>query len=668
MGIELDYNELLRKSTTTCNVDAETHVHKQKLIYLQSFLINLYNSYAGVNEDILLKILTIENIQEFILPSLTHQTFLVDEPDPIEDSRSCNILGSYTSNMCLMIYFSKRFNEIIFEHKGEEFLTYFKKVADASYEMFSKWCHSLGIHEYLRYKTCLINYDDPNGIRREIRYNFIANHEEMKKLLFGFLGATEMLFDSCTVPNTGWSVCYNILCYFLDREDFPKELSYYKDKIETKSKWKEWAEDKNWKNRIPSHVGLFDSVMLPTDMYGRQICEYRLKELWYITEDGVRVDCPRKLMLMWRYQDKVCPKSKEAEEYLSKLAIKWLEDSLGFKYEKKKLPPWSELIDNTISLSGFKESNDTYDQFSKKDGIIIMTQKSGVNVKTYDQITENPEEFVDFLKKLYSEKGGVPTHIVNQCVNLTNVDMFVKPGFTHKTMIEPKDYEKLETVGDSILNKCVVWYLMRRFPNFYFQSREVVFDHNLYTEMKKIYTGKEEAIKYCKILGLAKWIRFKEIIIALPLKYSYVIAHKKEDVCEDVTEAFFSCTYNLFEQIEQGYGYKVCYNIMQSVLDTIDINPDYDSIRDPKNKLTDYIKKCKDKWGDNFIINDVAYKSKEVNISGRKQYIITLELEATLNSQPVRKFSNSSTHVKKQSAEEAVAELGYQWIKKTYPL
>lgn len=663
MGLDLDYNDLLKKSTE-CIIDAETVVHKQKLVYLQSFLINLYNTYAGINEDILLKIVTIENIKEFILPALTHSTFLVDEPDPIEDSKSMYILGNYTSLMCLMLYFSKRFEDILFESKGDEFFTQFKKVSDTSYEMFSRWCHTLGIHEYLRYKTCLIQYEQ-GDTQREIRYKFSASPEEMKKLLYAFLGATEMLFDSCTVSNTGWSVCYNILSYFLDREHFPRDIMYYKEKIDTKTKWKEWSEDKKWKTRISSFIGAFDSITLPVDVYGRQIYEYRLKELWYTTEDGTRVDCPRKLLIMWKYQD-ISPKSKEAEEYLSKLAVKWLEDNLGFKYEKRKASSLDELINNSINMAGFKEIGETYEQFSKKDGIVVMTQKSGSPVKTFDSISDQPEEFIKFLRQLYAKSGSVPEHVLDKCLTTTNIEVFIKPGFTHETMLESRNYETLETVGDSILNKCVVWYLMRRFPNFYFQARDDHLDHSLYTEMKKRFTAKGELIKFCKTIGLNKWIRFKEIIIAQPTKYLYAVAHKKEDVCEDVMEAFLCCTYLLFNTVCQGYGYKVCYNIMQEILDGIDINPDYDVYRDPKNKLTDYIKLCKEKWGDSFIINDVEYKSKEVHIAGRKQYIVALDLTAVLKNNPSIKFSQTGTNVKKQKAEEDVAELGYQWIKKTF--
>ena len=663
MGLELDYNDLLKKSND-CVVDSETVVHKQKLVYLQSFLINLYNTYAGIHEDVLLKIITIENIKEFILPSLTHATFLVDEPDPIEDSRTMYILGNYTSSMCLMIYFSKRFEDILFESKGDEFFTQFKKVSDGSYEMFSRWCHTLGIHEYLRYKTCVIHYEQ-SDMQREIRYKFEANQEEMKKLLYAFLGATEMLFDSCSVSNTGWSVCYNILSYFLDRENFPRDIMYYKDKLDTKTKWKEWSEDKKWKSRIPSFLGAFDSITLPLDAYGRQVYEYRLKELWYTTEDGVRIDCPRKLLMMWKYAD-ITPKSKDGEEYLSKLAVKWLEDNLGFRYEKRKMPTLNELVDNTVSLSGFKEIGETYEQFVKKDNTVVITQKSGSSVKTFDSISDSPEDFIKFLRHLYVEYGSVPETILDECLTTTNTELFIKPGFTHETMLESKNYETLETVGDSILNKCVVWYLMRRFPNFYFQARENTLDHSLYTEMKKRFTAKSEVIKFCKTIGLNKWIRFKEIIIAQPAKYLYAVAHKKEDVCEDVMEAFLCCTYLLFNTVYQGYGYKVCYNIMQKILDNEDIIPDYDVYRDPKNKLTDYIKLCKDKWGDNFTINDVEYKSREIQIAGRKQYNVSLELEGKLNNKHSAKFSQSTTNVKKQKAQEDVAELGYQWIKKTF--
>ena len=153
--------------------------------------------------------------------------------------------------------------------------------------------------------------------------------------------------------------------------------------------------------------------------------------------------------------------------------------------------------------------------------------------------------------------------------------------FTHKTANEENNYEYLEFLGDTTLNKSIAWYLSRRFPQL-----------NCPQGVKVLTRLKINLISKRSFAGFAKQLGFWNFVSA----DSEVRSMKMDKTLEDVFEAFFGATELLIdERIRQGAGYSICYNIIDNILNTHDISLKYEDLFDSKTRL----KEIFDHFGEN---------------------------------------------------------------------
>lgn len=143
--------------------------------------------------------------------------------------------------------------------------------------------------------------------------------------------------------------------------------------------------------------------------------------------------------------------------------------------------------------------------------------------------------------------------------------------FTHKTADQNNNYEFLEFVGDTTLNKAIAWYLARRFPQL-----------NCASGVKVLTRMKINLISKRSFASFAKKLCFWSFISA----DSETRETRMEKTLEDVFEAFFGATELLIDdRIRLGAGYHVCYNIISSLLDDTEISLDYELLFDAKTRL-----------------------------------------------------------------------------------
>lgn len=192
-------------------------------------------------------------------------------------------------------------------------------------------------------------------------------------------------------------------------------------------------------------------------------------------------------------------------------------------------------------------------------------------------------DFKMALVNLLVTRGGVEENIARELLDDRGLKL-MKLAFTHPSMLEEKNYELYETLGDSTLNKCIVWYLTRRFPQIKYSSS----GNEVITELKKTAVSKGSYSKHLDTLGLSKFIRYRQLPYTMGDKQLYITIDNS--MKEDVFEAMMGALEDLIDsKIMIGTGYTVIYNILTSILDTMYISIDLNEIVDAKTKLNEVV-------------------------------------------------------------------------------
>lgn len=145
-------------------------------------------------------------------------------------------------------------------------------------------------------------------------------------------------------------------------------------------------------------------------------------------------------------------------------------------------------------------------------------------------------------------------------------------AFTHSTA-GPQNYEFLEILGDNSLNKCVFWYLSRRFPQLNGPGGSDMLAR------LKINTIKKESLA-----SIAESLQFWNFISISNEKRND--PKEKLSLLEDVCEAFFAVVELMIDEHTQiGIGYSVVYNIFSKLLDQKEIHIKYEEIVDANTRI-----------------------------------------------------------------------------------
>lgn len=144
-------------------------------------------------------------------------------------------------------------------------------------------------------------------------------------------------------------------------------------------------------------------------------------------------------------------------------------------------------------------------------------------------------------------------------------------AFTNAIADPVNNYEFYEILGDATVNKSMVWYLFRRFPEL-----NCVEGGGILSRLKQQLVAKES------FSNLAYGIKFWDFVTVD--KKSKEMNRKK--ILEDVFEAFFGVTeYILDTRIKLGVGSVICYQILETLMDGIQISTRYEYLYDAKTRL-----------------------------------------------------------------------------------
>jgi len=241
----------------------------------------------------------------------------------------------------------------------------------------------------------------------------------------------------------------------------------------------------------------------------------------------------------------------------------------------------------------------------KKRKIRIKKNVLDWNAKLHDH---NPNDYYKFIYTLLSNYGLLSDDEINKILDSEGMKMMTS-AVTHWSVAEEvDDYEVWETLGDSTLNKIMVWYMFRRFPEA--TSEEL-------TEAKKINVSKGQFPVYAHTLNLPQFVRYRSVNYQSGKNILTISLDKS--MKEDTFEAFFGALeYLIDSRIILGAGYIVCYNIVSHILDQQQMTVELSKIKDSITQLKEIFDSRK-KFGDSFEYNfDYQNKKQYVTLKFNK--------------------------------------------------
>ena len=303
-------------------------------------------------------------------------------------------------------------------------------------------------------------------------------------------------------------------------------------------------------------------------------------------------------------------------------------------------------------------SSEQFDLYNNEETLKVKGFKNLIIKESIQKAVEHkPDEiaFKNFISSLMIKRGNINEETVLKLLDEQGLER-VKMSFTHSSMIGESNYEFFEMLGDRSVNKAIIWYMHRRFPEIEHNEKAAMY----MTELKKRYENKRNFGAWAKKLGFEQFIRYKEL--------SYVEGKfiKKvrinDSMLEDTFEAFCGILEDLIDsRIGIGVGYGFVYNIITSLLDDEYITTDLNKLVDVKTQLKEVIENAAiKKFGSK--VDPNTYQD------ANKKFITTLNLSFT--STPTSTYKGSLTQqfvsrpqYKKIDAENEAARMTLDWLK-----
>lgn len=241
--------------------------------------------------------------------------------------------------------------------------------------------------------------------------------------------------------------------------------------------------------------------------------------------------------------------------------------------------------------------------------------------------------FKNMIVNILSKRSGLKQKYIDMITDDEGMKVFSQV-FTHPTMDANENYEFYEIIGDSTVNKSIVWYLMRRFPKLRTPQGVPVI-----ARLKICLVSKKTLSSLCEKLNVWNFVSSD-----MDTRQT-----KMKKTLEDVFEAFLGAIEFLIDsKIKEGAGYSFCYNIIKSLFDEIDISLKYNDLYDSKTRLKELFDFYKNKKIHNF-----KYETKKIDVFFVTEVIISVIRD---DGKIVNVVSESGKANLKQDSEQKASE------------
>jgi dsRNA-specific ribonuclease len=255
--------------------------------------------------------------------------------------------------------------------------------------------------------------------------------------------------------------------------------------------------------------------------------------------------------------------------------------------------------------------------------------------------------FRDMIKNIL-EKSKLKQKYIDELTTENNMKIYDQ-AFTAASANSKKNYEIFEQLGDTSVNKFLVWYAYKRFPQL-----NCPLGVKVVARIKINYGSRQSFSEIGENLGFWPYITADET----------ERGKKKKDLLEDCVESFFGCTEQILDRkYRPGVGYAIIYDILSSIFDKIDISLNYSDLYDAKTRLKELFDAYKEELGqiaytdnrDEMLSESIAYQVPRN--SQNKPIIIKVNKDVTIEkARPEWIPLGSGKAAKKADAQQKASE------------
>lgn len=210
--------------------------------------------------------------------------------------------------------------------------------------------------------------------------------------------------------------------------------------------------------------------------------------------------------------------------------------------------------------------------------------------KFYQQQNDEPlviyngsrgDDFISTISSVFT-KGHLKTEYTQWLLSKESLKIF-NDVFTSNTANVLENYEVYEQLGDITVNKFIVWYMYKRFPQLNCaQGVKIV------ARLRINYCSKQSFAQIAESLGFWTYITASE----------EERNHNKKPLLEDTLEAFFGAIEFIIDKHTlTGVGYAVVFDILETIFDNLHISLKYEDLYDAKTRLKELFDFCGDRLG-----------------------------------------------------------------------
>ena len=235
---------------------------------------------------------------------------------------------------------------------------------------------------------------------------------------------------------------------------------------------------------------------------------------------------------------------------------------------------WSGVVyEGGAKKEGFKEMIETILNRANLKEKYISDLLSPENLSKFDKAFTSKSAFPNVWKLQNDiqdkEKCGIDTDLEKE-----QLKMELKKA--------EHNYEIYEQLGDLTINKFIVWYAYRRFPQL-----ECSMGVKVVARLRINYGSRAKFAEIGNSLGFWPYITADEV----------ERNNKMKDLLEDVLEAFIGCVEQILDnKYRPGVGYAIAHDILASIFDEMNISLKYDDLYDAKTRLKELFDHCTKKY------------------------------------------------------------------------
>lgn len=276
-------------------------------------------------------------------------------------------------------------------------------------------------------------------------------------------------------------------------------------------------------------------------------------------------------------------------------------------------------------------------------------------------VSENYKQLLtEFLFRLFDKRSGIK-EVLPRYINEDTIYKFAL-ALTHVSYDNNNNYEYYETLGDTTLNKCTVWYFHRRFP----LLRTLPDGNYRMTLLKTQNVSKMSFAELSKKTGVDSLIRYNP---------TYTVNDKEKHVLldnklrTDTFESLMGCIEDTIDDVENlmGVGSSIVYNIFSSLMDEIPFSIEVEDLVDPKTSIIQLFSKRK---ADTINFEETSNVITIPEQGDRKEYTFSVKIKIKITNPINNKVEyltfGPSVAKTKLSAQKQVSKIALDYLKKNF--